>query len=134
MAMLYIDELEPGFPSQNRRTDEISNQVVDLVVGKNRLVRIDSHPFVQDRMSIQDSRLRTGIVIGFAVPAAVSELKAKQEVVRFRSSFPMSGEKGLPQAVEFGETFRSDEKLTRIGPAIVTNRHRLAAPDEFGAA
>lgn len=90
VAMFDIDEIEAYRMSQARGLMEIFDELANLAVGHQRIIRRQTQPAVEDRMAIEDARLRTILRIGAAVsPECVScspTSKPPVEPVFFRCS------------------------------------------------
>ena len=66
MAVLEIDEMEACFLRPNRRSDEITYQIVNLSIRETRILTIDSESLVEQRMVIENARLEPVLRLGRA--------------------------------------------------------------------
>jgi hypothetical protein len=79
VAMLSVDKIEPQFPSHSRRAVVVLDDAADLPVGEDGIVRRQSHPPVQNRMTIKDAGLRPVEHVGSAEAPGVCELHADEQ-------------------------------------------------------
>ena len=69
MALLHVDEVEPGVGRHLRGGDERADQLVELVVGQHVGVG-GPDPLVEQRMAIGDARRRLRRAVATSAPSA----------------------------------------------------------------
>src|SRR4029078_13480487 len=68
---------------------------------------------------------------GLRVPARVRELHADEQVVSRAVPLAMRVDERVSQRGDIPQRLPLDDELMRIGPAVVTHRDGLAAPDDL---
>ena len=131
--MLDVHEVRPDARRHPRPRDVVFHQALQLVVGDDLLVAGDFEFRIQQRMPESHARLQA-LARRAAKPARVRELEADQQIVRAATALAVRRQQRLPQPREAGLVGGVDDELVRIGAAFRAHGHRLAAPDEFGAA
>src|SRR5262249_30792742 len=84
MAMLHVHKIESQLPCHSRRAMEVLNSPAHVAVAKYRIVRGQIQATVQNRVTIQDSRLRLPVRVWPAITAGVRQLQPDEEA-RIRS-------------------------------------------------
>ena len=80
MTRLEIDEIEPGEGGVHGRADEVVGEVVELVVGEQRLVGRRTDGCIHVRVTSHGDRARRTVGRRVAHAARVCELKADDQV------------------------------------------------------
>ena len=62
MAVLDVDEVEPGLPGEHGGRDDVAGELVELVVGEHRGAVGDAQPRVEHRVAVR--RPRGGVAVG----------------------------------------------------------------------
>src|SRR5579863_2948895 len=97
VAMFDVHEIETETCRGGRRAMEVLDDRADLTVAQQRKFGAEPQPPVEDRMVIEDSRLRTLVRIGTAVAARVGELQADQQAVVGARGLSMLRDENLAQ-------------------------------------
>src|SRR5438067_1067642 len=90
--------------------------------------------FIENGMAIGDARFHRELVVWFAEPAGMSELKADDEIVGFSETLFVRIDQGIAELFQACFILLGDYELVRVGPTIGTNSHSFTAVDELSAA
>jgi len=130
---LDVDKVEPGFFGKLCRSDEVADDVAQLVVGDD-VGRRAVKPFVEQRVTVGGDRFELRVVVRMAVAAGVGELEPDIEVVGgaelHRVAHPHFGRERL----EFRHGGGGNHELAGVAFAGLHHRAGLAAEEEFRAA
>ena len=80
VAMLDIDEAKPRLPCPHPSGHEIFHQRIELVIAKDRLIGNNTHPGIENRMPVGDSRRR--LALGVGETTRVGQLEPHDEIIR----------------------------------------------------
>ena len=94
----------------------------------------DAEALIQDGMARRDPGLGARLVRGAAEAPGVGELQADQQVVAGSVALPVLVDQRAAQAGQVVDGVLADAELVGVGAAGVLDGHRLAPPDELGAA
>ena len=134
VAVLDVHELVAGLLREHARGDEALYQRLDLLVGGQGVVVGDAEALVEYGMARRDPRLGASLVRGLAEPPGVGELQADQQVVGGAVALPVLVDQRAAQAGQIVDGVLADAELVGVGAAGVLDGHRLASPDQLGAA
>src|SRR5260221_13523351 len=79
MAMFDVDKIKTKLPRGARRTMELFNDPANLSVGKQWKIARQTEPAIQNRMEIQNARLRPMLRIWVAEAPRMRKLQANQQ-------------------------------------------------------
>src|SRR6185503_7280091 len=82
VAVLDVDEVETDLVRQTRGAVEALYDLADLAVRKERVVRRDADPLVENGVVVDDARLRAILRVRAAVASRVRQLQSYQQTVR----------------------------------------------------
>ena len=120
VAVLHVDEVEPGLLGQHRRRHVLLDQLVELVIGEHG-AGPGADATVEDRVLVRGARHRH--VDRAAVAARVGQLHAG-DLARVQRG---------PEGGEVVDGALVDDQLVRVGPAVGADRRGLA-PDQAAPA
>src|SRR5260370_24379290 len=129
MAMFDVDKIKTKLPRGARRAMELFNDPANLSVGKQWKIARQTEPAIQNRMAIQNARLRPMLRIWFAVAPRMRNLQANQQSgSRTRGELMFLNERSAqlrqPRARMLG-----NHQLIRIRPPAPRNGDGFAAPN-----
>ena len=130
VAVLDVDEVEPGVAGAHGGVHEVDGQAVELAVGE-AAGDVGRDAPVELGMAAGDQR--PGGAVGSGPASGVGELEADDEVV----VAPGGAVRVLQAEAEVAQQPDRavvDDELVGVGPPVVADGHRLAAPDELGPA
>src|SRR5258708_6085388 len=86
MAMLDVDKIKAEFPRDARRAMKLFNDPGNLAIREQRKIARQTKPPVQNRVTIQNARLRPMPRVRFAVAPRMRKLQTNQQPrIRTRS-------------------------------------------------
>ena len=132
VAVLDVHELEAGAGRELGRVHELQRQSLDLRVGQHGMVSRNAKPAIEHGMVIDDDGL--GPAPGPGEAAGVRQLQADEQIVAAPELRLVRLHQGLPQLGQAAQVPFVDQELVGVRAAVGPHRHRLAAPDQLGAA
>src|SRR6266567_6701288 len=108
---------------------KIFDDGADLAVGKNRKVGRQSQSVVQDRMVINDSRLRPVVRIWPAESSGMRQLQSDHESFNRTCCAAMLFDQRVAQLRQSRARMLRNHQLIRIRAALVRNSNGFASPD-----
>src|SRR5258708_14275884 len=129
MAMLDVDKIKTKLPRDARRAMKILDDVFDFRICEQRKIARQTKPPVQNRMTIQNARLRPMPRIRFAVAPRMRKLQTNQQPrIRTYSELMFLSERGAQLRQPRARMLRN-HKLIRIRPPAVRDGDGFAAPN-----
>src|SRR6266700_6094230 len=113
---------------------EFFDDGADLSVGKNRKVGRQSQSLIQDRMVINDARLRVAVCIWPAKSSGMRQLQSDHESFNRTRCTAMLFDQRVAQLCQSCSGVPRNHQLIRIRAALVRNSNGFASPDQFRAA
>ena len=134
VAVLDVDESEPGFSGQRCGRDEVVDHAADLIVGQH--ADRTRKPAIEDGVRHGGQRLGTLVPVGLRKTARVGQLKPDVEIGVRTGAEPLDvgRDQLLAQPRDGRKGSGGQHQLVRVGASIVANGDRLAAPDQLRAA
>ena len=80
MTVLDVDEVKAGFLREDRRPNEILDQLFNLVIGENGGIVIHAEFRIENRMAIQDARFKS-LSMGAGESTRMSQLQTNQQII-----------------------------------------------------
>ena len=133
VAVLDVHEVESGLRRQRAGRDEALHQRLDLLIGRQRMVRRNAEAAVEHRMARRDPRLGAPAGRRPAEPSGVRELQADQQIVAGAVALPVLVDQRAAQRRQAVDSVFAHAELVGVGAPGVLDRHRLASPDQLGA-
>src|SRR5262249_30328662 len=135
VALLQVDEIEPGAERERGRLDVTILEAIQLVVGDQRVIgpRRGAGGLVDDRPRIEQRVVLRKDPPGDAVAARVRELEADEEVGIVAPRLAMRGAANLEEVLQSADMALVADELTRVGPPFRDDGGGLA-PNELRAA
>src|SRR5258708_3813371 len=129
MTRYRVEKSRTKPPRGGRRGIYLSNEPANLSVGKQWKIARQTEPAIQNRMAIQNARLRPMLRIWFAVAPRMRKLQANQQSrIRTRGELMFLNERSAqlrqPRARMLG-----NHQLIRIRPPAARNGDGFAAPN-----
>src|SRR5437868_1521707 len=90
VAMFDVHKIRARLPGNARGANVIFDEFIDLRVRENLRIRRDAKFCVEDRMSKRNARLEPALVIGFAKPPRMRQLKSDHQILRASESLAMN--------------------------------------------
>src|SRR6202047_3951164 len=129
MAMLDVDKIKTKLPRDARRAMKLFDDSANLSVGKQRKIARQTEPSIQNRMTIQNARLRPMLRIRFAVAPRMRKLQTNQQPhIRTCSKLMFFSERSAQLRQPRVRMLRNHQ-LIRIRPPAARNRDGFAAPN-----
>jgi hypothetical protein len=130
VAVLHVDEVESGGLRQLRRAHKRCDQGIDLFVGQQHGVILDTDAAIQQRMALRDARFPVAR-LRYGPASAVRELEADDR--RRRSSALGFLEQRPPQTREVRRGVLIEHQLLRVRAPFANHGDGLSTPDPTGA-
>src|ERR1700730_8893190 len=129
MAMFHIDKIKTQFRSHAPSAMEILDDAFDFPIREHWKIGSQTKPPIQNRMPIQNLRLRPRMRIRFAVPPRMRKLQTnKQSVIGTRRKFVLCNKRSA-KLREPGKSMLRNHKLIRIRSPRVRDGDGLAPPN-----
>ncbi len=134
MALLDIDELKADALGQPGRLDVAVRQPAQLIVGQQRVTRIDraAGGLVDHGPRVEDRVVKGQQRPAIAVTARVSQLQPDHQILVGAEGFSVGGPAGPEHGLKVRGGLVVEEQLAGVGPALLHHGGRLA-PDQLGA-
>jgi hypothetical protein len=134
MAGFDVDKLISAVESASRRRNEIVHQPIEFSVRQD--VNAVRKATIEHRVSRASKWLRSIMHGRPRVASRMCQLQSDPEIaVRVGAeAFTVRVDRLVAQRRDRALRCRRHQQLMRIGPAILTDRHRFSAPDQLGAA
>src|SRR5258708_6970422 len=129
MAMLDVDKIKTKLPRDARRAVKLFNDSANLAIREERKIARQTKPPVQNRMAVQNARLRPMLRIRFAVTPRMRKLQTNQQPrIRTRSELVFLSE-GSTQLRQPRARMLRNHQLIRIRPPAARDGDGFAAPN-----
>ena len=120
MAVLHVDEVEPGPPGQHRGSHVVVDQLIELGVGEHGRVAgrigLEPDPPVEQRVAVGDAGLWRAV--GPAPAARVGELQAHDRPDARAAGVGVGRHQVLPQRGQGVDRVVADHQLAGVRPPI----------------
>ena len=132
--MLDVHEVIAQFMGDLRTGDVAIDQLLDIGVRQERIVRVKAEFAIQNRVVIENGRRGLVLAIGPAKPPRMRQLQAEEQVVGGAELLAVRRQEDVAEFGHASAVFLACHKLVRVGAALGCHGECLPAPDELGPA
>src|SRR6266850_3323520 len=134
MTMFHINKIKTKLRSNAPSGMKVFNDSFDLAIGEHRKIGGQAKPPIQNRMPMQNLRLRPSVGVRLAVPPRMRKLQPNQQPrVRASSKLVLRNKRSAKLRKPSPRMLRKHQ-LIRISAPRVRDRDGLATPNQFRAA
>ncbi len=134
MAVFDVNEICAYVSRDFRSLDVVLHERLNFLIPENLCVAGNAELPVKDRVPVRHTGFEFPLVPWFAESPRMGQLEANHHVVGGSEPLPVCVKQNAPQTRKIRFRVRRNDQLVGVCAGIRTNRHRLATPDQFGAA